>query len=129
MNRRVGRYGEFNGFMVDGLMRRVGNDDGYLVFPGGQPDQDHRLAAGFSPVPGRVIHHYVNMADTRSDFQRVGSKYRFNAQVFDAVLNKDRTFTQRSRQRWVDDQFCWRLGFFLRRYGGRAINILSSPVH
>ena len=39
VNRGVWRHGEFNGFMVDGLMRRVGNDDGYLVFPGGQPDQ------------------------------------------------------------------------------------------
>ncbi|SAA25789.1 Uncharacterised protein [Enterobacter hormaechei] len=93
MNRGVWRHGEFNGFMVDGFMRRVGNDDRHLVLSCGQPDQDHRLAAGISPVPGRVIHHNVNMADTRSDFQRVGSKYRFNAQVFDTLLNKDRTFT------------------------------------
>ena len=49
MNRGVWRHGELNGFMVDGLMRRVSNDDGYFVFPGGQPDQDHPARRWYQP--------------------------------------------------------------------------------
>ena len=40
----------------------------------------------------RVIYHDVDVADARCDFQRVGPKYRFNAQVFGPVLNKHRAF-------------------------------------
>ncbi len=87
------RHGKFHGFVVDGFMGRVGKDDRHLVLSGGQADQNHRLAAGVRPVPGGVIHHNVNMADTRSDFQRVWPKYRLNAQVFSPVLNKDSAFT------------------------------------
>jgi hypothetical protein len=53
------------------------------VFTGGQTHQNHRLSAGVSPVPRRVIHHDVDVADARCDFQRVGpntgSMRRFSA--------------------------------------------------
>jgi hypothetical protein len=35
VDRRVGRDGEFNGFVVERLMRRVGQNNGHLVFTGG----------------------------------------------------------------------------------------------
>lgn len=35
MDRCVRRYGEFNGFMVDGFMRGVGQNYGHFMLPGG----------------------------------------------------------------------------------------------
>ena len=92
MDRRVGRDGEFNGFVVERLVRRVSQDDRYLVLAGGQPHQDHRLAAGVSPVPRRTVHHHVNVPDARGHLERLGAEYRLDAQVFGPVLNKHRAF-------------------------------------
>ncbi len=118
VDRRMRRHGELKGFMVERLMCRVGQDNGHLVFSGGQSHQNHRLTAGVRPVPGCVIHHNVNMADARSDFQCVGSKDRFNPQVFNTVLNKDGTLTQRACQRRIDNQPGGWLGL-LKRGNGR----------
>ena len=92
VDRRVGRDGEFKGFVVERLMRRVGQNNRHLVLTGGQPHQDHRLSAGVSPVPRRAVHHHVNVPDARGDLERVGAEYRLDAQVFGLVLDKHRAF-------------------------------------
>ncbi|GAB7448037.1 hypothetical protein OUHCRE12_24810 [Enterobacter kobei] len=79
-------------------------------------------------MPRRVIYHDVDVADARCDFQRVGPKYRFNAQVFGPVLNKHRAFAQRPGKRWIDYQLCGRLWLCQRRNGGWAINIGGAEV-
>lgn len=122
------RHGEFKGFMVERLMRRVGQYNGHLVFSGGQSHQNHRLTAGVRPVPGRVIHHNVNMADARSDFQRIGSKDRFYAQVFNTVLNKDSPLTQRACQRRIDNQPGGWLGLLKRGNGSRTVDVGGAEI-
>ena len=84
----MGRDGEFNGFVVERLVRRVGQNNRHLVLTGGQTHQDHRLSAGVSPVPRRVIHHHVNVTDARGDLERLGAEYRLDAQVFGTVLDR-----------------------------------------
>lgn len=109
-------------------MRRVSQDDRYLVLAGGQPHQDHRLAAGVSPVPRRTVHHHVNVPDARGHLERLGAEYRLDAQVFGPVLNKHRAFAQRPGKRRIDDQFCRRLRLRQRGNGGGAVNVRGAQV-
>lgn len=122
------RYGEFDGFVVERLVRRVGQNNRHLVFTGGESHQNHRLSAGVSPVPRRVIHHHVNVPDARGDLERFRSEYRLDAQVFGTVLDKHRAFTQRPGKRRIDDQFCRRLRLRQRGNGGGAVNVRGAQV-
>ncbi|KAI3489491.1 hypothetical protein L1887_46537 [Cichorium endivia] len=109
-------------------MRRVGQNNGHLVFTGGQPYQDHRFSAGVSPVPWRVIHHHVNVPDARGDLERVGAEYRLDAQVFGPILYKHRAFAQRPGKRGIDDQLCGRLRLRQRGNGGGAVHVRGAQV-
>lgn len=100
----MGRYGEFKGFVIDRLMGRIGQNNRDLVFTGGQSHQNHRLSAGIRPVPRCVIHHHVNVSDARGHPERIRTEHRLDTQIFDAILNKDRPFAQRTGERWIDNQ-------------------------
>lgn len=79
-------------------------------------------------MPGGVIHHDMDMADTWCDLQRIGPEYRLDAQVFSPVLNKDRPLAQRAGKRWIDNQLSGRLWTFQRGNRGRAVDVGSAEV-
>jgi hypothetical protein len=75
--------------LVEGLVVRVDELDQDLVRPRRQAVDDEGLAARVSPAPGRVVHGYMNVTDTRRHIESCRTEHLHDPQVFGPVLYND----------------------------------------
>lgn len=85
-------YDKANGGTVEKMVVGVSEGDIDFVGPRGQPNDDQRLTAGVSPVPGSIVKYYVNVTDPWRDVKCVWAENRFNAEVFGSILNENLSF-------------------------------------
>jgi hypothetical protein len=73
--------------LINGLVVRIHEFDQDFMRPSWKSIQDKRLAAGVYPMPWRIIHGYMNMADPRRHSERCRAEDRHDPQVLGAILD------------------------------------------
>lgn len=104
----------------------IGEDDLDTMRTGRKADEDHGLTTRIRPVPGRPIDRDVDVADTRTDFERFGTEYRLDSKIFGAVLNEYLPLSERARKRRIDDDPRWRLWCGKRDDARRTQNVTGG---
>lgn len=90
-------------------MRYIGQLEPHFVRPRRQSHEDYRFAAGIDRWPGLIVDVIVQMSDARRHLQSGFAKYRKDAQIFSSVLDKHASQSQAFGNRWIHDEFGWRL--------------------
>jgi hypothetical protein len=68
----------------------------------------------------------VDVADTRTDFERFGAEYRLYSKIFGAVLNEYLPLSEGARKRRIDDDPRWWLWGGKRDDGRRTENVAGG---
>src|SRR6476620_375760 len=84
--------------VIQSLVSRIYQLDEHLVRPGRETGDHKRLTARVEPVPRRIVHRYVNVTDTRRNFQSCRAEDLLDADVFRSILDDDTPVLQRIGQ-------------------------------